>query len=702
MPEIVRGNPTNTPTQKPVKTHSRFKPDYSNYQTMLYGLNTPHFAMAGVADDDISVRVSPDLDTYSLKAPVMQPLKRNMDYFQLPLRALMPNSAELLITNPLQGEDVDADSVQCGICPTASSLSSGKTLGDIATALVSLLNTNLGTVNDWTVALKRLLTSIQFIDMFQSRGSLLANLGIDLGNPFKFKKTDTDSVVTRISMDDFVDEFFSFLASNISEFTVVCSKLECTYDSAGIPTFTIPGYRYYQVTTSGDADSAHRNGYITLDEFATVLHTEFMPISSVTSITWQDTTPTKMVASDGSTFSVTLTGYYSSLVKNLLRPLAYQLACAEFYTNDKIDAVYSAKLWHANQNALARFNANSSSEAQDFFVNGVAVNYDSCSRHYIDCALVNLYYYLNGSGASTPAYACGYAYFHNLLSYTRSLRYEDYFVGSRAYPLAVGDVSVNVTDNTVDIIDVSKNIQVQRFLNQVNRVGRKFSDYVKGILGDKPMKDVHEPIFLGHIADSIGAEETENTGSDQLSQSQTVTSKFRNNASRFAFEVHVSEPSILIGITNYELPRAYSRGNDREVYHIDRFDAFNPFMQFVGDQEIYLDEFNPDSSNADNAFGYQVRYAEYRQRVNRATGGFAEGKLPGYAFIVAPTDLSSPGQTDAPTSISSDFLRSKVSDIDQFYVSLTGYSLCSRFHFIVRNDISVSANRPMAFSPSIL
>ena len=111
MSEIVKKNPLNDAPSKPVKTHSKFNPNYSRYDTHRFGLNTPHFVASAVADDDISVRCVADVDTFTLKAPAMQPIRRNMDYFQVNVRAMLPNTGELLITNPRTGDDVVAKDV---------------------------------------------------------------------------------------------------------------------------------------------------------------------------------------------------------------------------------------------------------------------------------------------------------------------------------------------------------------------------------------------------------------------------------------------------------------------------------------------------------------------------------------------------------------------------------------------------------------
>lgn len=714
MPEIVKSNPTNAPTEKPVKNHSKFQPNYSRYDTHVFGLNTPHFVMESVADDDISLRCAADVDTFNLKAPLMQPVKRNMDYFQLPLRCLLPHGAELLITNPLQGDDVDASKVNA-ILPLAD-------LQVYAQKFQSLLEKE-GSLSDLTTCLARIIGAYQFYSLFLSNGSLIKYLGISEDIVFQpsvgyvASLTSGDYHYDNVNFDNLFDQVFAQVDAVIAKGGYLEMTLKTlTIDApSGSAQFT-PGTENIEIAVGKTSTTYYAKVFSNLRELIGWLAVNPYTINSITNNALVDTnifgdlsgyafleslSPMAAMgiihvanAHPGS-FFVTLDYGYTTPRKdiNLLRALAYQMACAEFYTNDKVDGIYSGALYLSNQMALARYVASRTNKSTTYTQNGVPVEYDAHSGQFLDMMLARLCSQISSNSFTglDEEVLIPYFYFVNLLGYTRSLKYEDYFVGSKTRPLAVGDVNVAVASNNVDIIDVTKKIQLQRFLNQVNRVGRKFSDYVKGILGDKPMKDVHEPIFLGHVVDTFGAEETDNTGEAQMSLQNSTTSKLRNNSSRYAFDVHVGEPSILIGITNYDIPRAYATVTERQNFHIDRFDMFNPYMQNVGDQEVYGAEIDMTSNEA---FGYQLRHSEYKQRVDQCAGGFAAGVLPGYARVLFKKDI--------PAHIDSDFLRSEIYEIDQFYSVLSGYTLATHFNFIVRNDISCTANRPMSFAPSIL
>lgn len=757
MPEIVKKNPVNEPSQKPVKTHSKFTPNYSLYATHQFGVNSPFYVSEGVADDDISLRTNIDTDTFTLKAPLMQPVKRSVDYFQVPFRSIMPETAELLITNPLRGDDVNPFAV-------TPNLGRGSFEAFLRSCFLSSNDTNRRGINsilngsayaEGAIGVKtgsayledagaRVFRFIQVMNLFLSKGSLVNHLGINLRKQARVRYVGNASA--RLDYDAFVDLFCAWFVE----------KFDITPDS-GAGFYAHFGKLYTSGTPSDSSASDYNDRYqadfdsvrvrfnpisssdISFREFVALLNEGRLLLSisdiigfkddyvDLSSVSFEYGTPYFEI-----TTSITTSIDYKNPVGdqhskrvNLLRLAAYQVVCAEFYTSDTVDDVYSARLYHQNMRSLLLASGLSGgymdsylpAASMYFWYNGTRIEYDVFSGYFVNsiingvalneavtnlvqapAALLVLLPPTIANDQNNVAAIATFGYLHNLFGFQRSLKFQDYFVGARTRPLAVGDVTVGVDtgSNTVDVIDVSKKIQVQRFLNQVNRIGRKFSDYVRGILGDKPMPDAHDPIFLGHVVDTIGAEETANTGDAQYETASGITSKFRSNSNRYGFDVHVAEPSILVGILNYDIPRVYSSVTDREVYHLDRYEFFNPYMQFVGDQEVFVDELEPGSAGN---FAYQIRYAEYRQRVDRAVGGF-DGYLPGYAKVIDSDDIRN--IYTRSLTLGSDFIRSRMSDIDEFYLSLTGFSLASYFHFIDRIDMSVTARRPMAFAPSIL
>lgn len=122
---------------------------------------------------------------------------------------------------------------------------------------------------------------------------------------------------------------------------------------------------------------------------------------------------------------------------------------------------------------------------------------------------------------------------------------------------------------------------------------------------------------------------------------------------------------------------------------------FNPDFQFIGDQPVYGIELGYGFNAIPPVFAYQSRDEEYKQRFDQASGGFVEN-LPGWLLT---DDVQA---RVGAAALNPDFIRSYNTELDQFYLALTGYSLGSYWHFTVITDNFVSAKRPMAVDPQIL
>lgn len=662
MGEIVNGNPVNETHANVKRSRSIFPLKQMILDTHRFGEIHPHLVIDGVTSDKLPFHSSHSARSYTLKAPLMQDIQMHKDYFMVTLRSILPLQADRIITNPTIGDDVPSDAYT----NVSGFISKIK---DIHSEFVSMITTeaakdtpDINLIN--TLFLKKLV----LLEAIFSNGSLLASLGCNLSTCCNV--SDTDSRVD-LSIDDFVDLVFRFISSEI-----LTKNLFVTIDSVT-----------YKVVVSYPERIVASQRYLSLRDFLSKIRdTSDWSISASTSASFSD------LSSVFEAFPIGFLNADYDVDLDLARLWAYHLVCAEYYSNDKVDYIYSAELFR--QYIYSLFTSSNSGlvtrAVLTFSWNGSLLPYDYLSAHFFN--VLHTY-------RSTSLNVYSLQYYLTLFGYHRSLRYKDYFTGSRTRPLAVGDTSIPVVSNSVSVIDVSRNIQMQRFLNAVNATGRKFGEYLKGIFGVAPAPDMHNPIFLAHTSDSIFASEVENTGDAQWdAESETgknsVTAVFRGNSNRFAFEIDVNEPCIILGVTCYDIERAYIHGIERSFFTKDRYDMFLPQLQYVGDQPVYQKELAAAAQGS--TFGYQFRDMDRKQLVNRAVGGFASDVLPGYSFVYNEFDLS------VSPVISPDFIRSRTSELDQFYLSLTGYSLGTYFHFIVLNNNMCKASRPMAYNPQIL
>lgn len=663
--EIVNAMPQNEPTGKHVRTRSRFPLQYHNFDTMRYGEYHPHFVMDTVAKDDISFRSSHDLRSYTLQAPLMEDISMKKDYFNVPMQAILPNNWDKFFANPVKGQDVPGD---CGCAYSAF-------YGDVSTLLKNLTDrvravcaqgSTFTDVQTMTSILRFLVVS----EYFLSTGSLLSTLGV---HTYEYFIPGVSGVYAHKTFDGYFDAIVNSLISNVKSII-----------------FT-------------DSNNKQFTGYFITDPdvFSVRDILQFFrddPGSSVTTVTFnsgKDLDSLKAAFLTNMFTSSRIALYNVARPFNCARLAAYQLVCAHFYTNDQIDFVFDANryrelMWYYHRNLMA----STSSFTDQFIQNGIKYDYDAFSGH----CLGNILKSCIATSSTTLLYGTSsvqvtnLSYLSGLFAFRKSLRFKDYFTGSHSQPLAVADQSFDASNASV--IDITKNIQKQRFLNAVNRVGARIEDYMKEIFDSNLAYDYHNPSYLGHTSDVIFGSETENTGVAQQTNPNSVTSTLRSNGSRYEFNFKPDRNSVIIGITYFDIPRSYSKSIDRQTMHFDRFDYFNPYMQFIGDQELYFEELNPDANGSQTAFAYQLRHMEYKQRFNVVQGGFVEA-LKGWAFI-ADLKYNWCGYIDPF------FIRSLNTELDRFYTSLSGFSLGTYFHFIVKNVNDCEASRPMAYAPSIL
>ena len=640
-------NDVNNPRPNIPRGYNQFPQSYTHLTTEQYGLYSPFYWAKCERGDIQNLHSEHDLHSFTMQSPFVGKLTKTKSYIKVPMQAIYPNCWNLMLPIPTQGDDVPADT---------------RALFDVTTFVRSLVDALL----DSTVFSNNIFKQIALLEAVASHGSLFEKFNIHFD--FKFSM-DSNNAVSR-SIDYWLD---TLIYPGIIEF-------------AKDNFFFVPTFYDDTLILVKDADDEdnrlpdHR--YISPSRFLELLRSGEIQ----TSDSWEnfDMRIFENLRLDSGYVSYSDDGSTVNFI-NIEPIVAYQLACAQFATNDFVDFVYSADLYRKNMLSLV----NSVSGLSIFDYNGTNVFYDFASLNYLE----------GMRDFSTPE---ALDYWLNLFSFVPSLRYGDYFTGGKPQPLAVGEYTAAVNNNEVSAIDITRSIQIQRLLHRVNMVGRKLGDYLSGIFGGRlPEAEKDVPVFLAHQLFDVEGFETNNTGDAQLNPevNNIITTNLRSTKDKFAFEVTIDEPCYIIGMSSYAMQRVYSKSVDRFAFHHDRYDDFIPEMQYIGDQSIYAKELDANFTvnlASDYPFAYTLRFMEYKQRYSYASGGFVEN-LPSWSFITDNRDGNPASQMITP-----EYIRSSPSEFDRFYKSLTGYSLGSRFHFIVAYKNYTSPLRRMEYTPEIL
>lgn len=602
---LVSGNKQNIAGGNTPHSRSTFPLSYSRFQTERFAEYVPFFVMEGVKNDRLPLHSNHEVQTYTLKSPIIQSLSKKKDYFVVPMQCILPNNWEKFYSQPNIGQDVPADS-GLGVVDFWSKM---KTVFDNSVSKVrSVLADTSATDSQKLDAVFHFLI---FFEPIYSAGSLMATLGISGHNWFRAIDQTIASAPKPVGFDDIFDKIIGLIETRIST-------------SVGQGLYFTLGGNSYEIVPNADNFVNTSVQQVLMREALELMRDDL----SFSIGNWAGAIGT--LITDITTY---INDIYFVLPTtdaplNLGRLWAYQLVVSHFYSNDHVDFIYSAELFRQYINQLVTGVSSGYVLSNRFQVNGLEYLYDSLSAFYFSRLISNfsptdgIFARINSS--NYPSLNEVYAYFVALFSFKRSLRFMDYFTGSRAYPLAGNqNPAATVSGGQVEVLEMSRASMMTKFLQAVNRSGRKFSNYMKELFGGKDLAyDFHNPMYLSHTSDLVDAQETENTGAAQVATNRSiaVTSRLRATSSAKAFVFVPDRDCIVLGISYYDLPRVYTRSTERQNFVLDRFDMFNPFLQYIGDQGISEAEIGTDTPYVSQNFSYCNKDMHYKQRFNQAAG----------------------------------------------------------------------------------
>lgn len=655
------GNPVNSTPSKSPKSVSRFPLDYKFLNTEQFGKVNVFFADDVVRGGKPVLSCPFSLRSYTLKSPFFGVARKNLDYFYVAKDAILPINADKVNVQPTIGDDIP-DGVNCSIKDAPYKFYS------LITSLWNAFKTAYDSEHPSAADFANVLRMLTLAEYFFSSGSLLAQCGYNLGGRLSFK--DDDGAV--YTTDDLTDLFYDSIIADNSSFTYI----------DGGTTFTVNSretLRVFKDLIHDEPYNLWKDGIINFP----------VPLSNVENFM-------NRLAAFSVVLPVLSNPTAPDTVLNFGRLAAYQIAVHHFMSNDKIDYIFSAQLFRDLMGSYVRqsYNASNYYSYNSFTYNGIRVSYDALSGHNLDRVLTY---------SNFTSYTAGcVSYIAALFSLRRSLRYVDYFMGAKSQALAVGDYTTPVSGDGVDMLLLSREKALTRLAFATNQLGSKAKKWLEGIFKGRSIEwDKHDPAFIGHTAALVVGDERENTGDAQFQDlsglntaQNSTTSQFRSRPGKeFGFRYNAALPGYIIGVTYYDVPRVYTHSLDRQMMAYDRYDEFNPFMQYTGDQPVYVREFNSLSSYDNTVFGYQQKDMQYKQKFNRSAGGFSAGKLPSWFF----DDSMFVENIMHSNHIGPNIIRSQSVELDKFYLSLTGWSLSSYFHFILVYNEDYKAVQPMSF-----
>ena len=188
-------------------------------------------------------------------------------------------------------------------------------------------------------------------------------------------------------------------------------------------------------------------------------------------------------------------------------------------------------------------------------------------------------------------------------------------VGSPLY----ADLS-GVTAATINTLRQA--FQLQKLYERDARGGTRYTEILRSHFGVvSPDARLQRPEYLGGSSVMVNINPVQQTSSTDSTSPQGNLAAFgvvsnRDNGFKKSFVEH----GYIIGLVNLRADLNYQQGLNRMWSRQTRFDFYWPVFAHLGEQAVLSKEIFADgSSNDDDVFGYQERYAEYRYYPNMIT-----------------------------------------------------------------------------------
>jgi hypothetical protein len=212
-----------------------------------------------------------------------------------------------------------------------------------------------------------------------------------------------------------------------------------------------------------------------------------------------------------------------------------------------------------------------------------------------------------------------------------SSNYRVYTDGGSGDPLRISAntasaaLYADLSDATAATINqLRQAFQLQKLYERDARGGTRYTEIIRSHFGVvSPDQRLQRPEYLGGGSTRININPIAQTSSTDGTSPQGNLSAFGVGSLQNGFTKSFTEHCIILGLASVRADLTYQQGLDRMYSRSTRYDFYWPALSHVGEQSILNKEIYADgSSNDDDVFGYQERYAEYRYKPSKITGAF--------------------------------------------------------------------------------
>lgn len=177
-----------------------------------------------------------------------------------------------------------------------------------------------------------------------------------------------------------------------------------------------------------------------------------------------------------------------------------------------------------------------------------------------------------------------------------------------------------------DPVKVREAWGLQRFMEFAARFGSRYPEKMRA-LGSRYQGLMDRPEFLGRGSQSVNFSEVLQTANDAADRAFGVGDMYGHGIAALRsgrYARRIDEHGCIISCLSVRPSNLYQDGIDREWLRKDREDFHDPFLEFVGQQEVWDNEVWADGSDPQSTgvFGYSDKYQEYRGMNSHVTSEF--------------------------------------------------------------------------------
>ena len=185
----------------------------------------------------------------------------------------------------------------------------------------------------------------------------------------------------------------------------------------------------------------------------------------------------------------------------------------------------------------------------------------------------------------------------------------------------------NVTGITIEALRKATALQV--LLETDSRYGQRYPELIKGHWGvTTPDFLLGRTTFLGSCTSDIVINPVvQNSSTDSTSPQGNLTGLGMGQQYNKLCEVSAMEHGIFMVLACATADVTYQQGVQRKFNKLSRFDYMFPEFWNLGDQAVYNKEIflSADAKTNEGIFGYQERYRELREGINKISGKLRSG-----------------------------------------------------------------------------